>query len=202
MVSHKRSVKRKAKINRKTRETQIDLEFCLDGQGKARIETPVGFLNHVLESFTRHGLFDLAIKAKGDVEIDDHHTVEDVGICLGQSLQKALALKTGISRFGWCLLPFDEVLVAAAIDLSGRPALVYKTPLRSGRVGGFEVELVREFFQAFTNFGGFSLHLMVHHGRNRHHIIEALFKAVGRALDQATQIDPRVKGVPSTKGTL
>jgi imidazoleglycerol-phosphate dehydratase len=200
--SQKKPSKRNSLIKRKTRETDIGLNLVVDGQGNAKIRTPVAFLNHMLEGFARHGLFDLEIQAQGDVEIDDHHTVEDVGICLGKGFQEALGDKFGIRRYGWCILPFDEVLVSASIDLCGRPTCVYRTPLKSGRVGGFEVELIQEFFQAFTNSCGLSLHLEVHYGRNRHHMIEALFKAFARALDQATEIDPRVTSIPSTKGKL
>ena len=193
---------RKTKVHRKTRETDIQVDLQIDGSGQADIQTPVPFFNHMLDSFTRHGLFDLKIHAKGDVEIDDHHTVEDTGLSLGQAFQEAMSNKEGINRFGWAIVPFDEVLVTVAVDLSGRPSLVYRTPLRAGRVGGFEVELVREFFIGFTNACGLNLHIVVNHGRNRHHIIEGIFKACGRAMDQATQMDPRVRGIPSTKGVL
>lgn len=194
--------KRSAQIHRKTKETAIDLRLNLDGSGQARLKMPVPFFAHMLDSFTRHSLIDLTLDAKGDVEVDDHHLVEDTGICLGQALQKALGDKDRITRYGSAVLPFDETLVTAAIDLSGRPHLVYQSPLRSGRVGRFDVELVREFFQALTSSAGMNLHLVVNYGKNRHHIIEAMFKATARALREAVMIDPRVKGVPSTKGAL
>ncbi len=193
---------RTAKVVRNTRETQITLELTVDGSGESQISTPVPFLNHMLESFAKHGRFDLKIEAHGDIEIDYHHTVEDIGLALGEAFQKALGDKKGLVRFGSSTLPMDEVLTTVAVDFSGRPALVYRVELSPGRIGDFDVELVQEWFQAFTNTALINLHLNVWYGRNRHHIVESLFKALARAVDQATQLDPRVKDIPSTKGTL
>ncbi len=195
---------RKAKINRNTKETQISVDLNLDGKGNYQIDTPIPFLNHMLEQFARHGLFDLKIKAKGDIHIDLHHTVEDVGIALGEAFTKALGNKAGIRRYGFSTLPMDEVLTTVALDFCGRPCLVYKLPLDKGLIGeSFDVELVYEFFQGFTNAAQINLHLNVHYGRNKHHIVECAFKAFAKACDMATQIDQRIKGkIPSTKGKL
>ena len=193
---------RKAKITRNTKETAITVELNLDGSGDYQINTPVPFLNHMLEAFSKHGLFDLNIKAEGDVEIDYHHTVEDVGITLGEAFKKALGDKTGIRRYGHFTLPMDEVLTTAAVDFSGRPCMVYQSKLKTGRIGDFDVELVQEWFQGFTNAALINLHILVQYGRNRHHIVEAMFKSFAKAVDMATQLDPRMKGVPSTKGAL
>lgn len=193
---------RKAKIVRDTSETQITTELNVDGSGKASIDTPIPFLNHMLESFAKHGLFDLKVKAKGDVHVDFHHTVEDVALTLGEAFTKALGNKKGMVRFGSATLPMDEVLTTCAVDFCGRPALVYRVKITRGRIGNFDVELVPEWFQAFTNAAAINLHLNVWYGRNRHHIVESCFKSLAKAVDMATRIDPRIKGVPSTKGKL
>jgi imidazoleglycerol-phosphate dehydratase len=193
---------RKAHIIRKTKETDIDLTLSLDGQGRYQVRTPIPFLNHMLELFSKHGLFDLKLKAAGDVHVDDHHLVEDVGITLGESFKKALGNKTGIRRYGFAILPMDEVLTTVAIDFSGRPAFVYKTPIKSGKIKSFDLELIEHFFEAFTNAAQANLHINVQYGRIKHHVVESIFKAFAKAADMATQIDPRVKGVPSTKGKL
>lgn len=194
--------KRLAEIERKTRETDIEVKLDLDGTGECDINTGVPFFDHMLTALAKHGLFDLQVKAVGDLEIDAHHTVEDVGICLGRALAKALGDKVGISRFGCARVPMDEALAEATVDISGRPFLVFSADFSNPRVGEFDTELVKEFFLAFTYNAGITLHLNLLYGSNTHHCIEALFKAVGRALGQAVAIDPRVKGVPSTKGKL
>ncbi len=195
-------MKRKARIQRKTKETDIDLSLALDGSGRYSVKTPIPFLNHMLELFAKHGLFDLTLKASGDVEIDDHHLVEDIGIALGEAFKKGLGDKTGIRRYGAATLPMDEVLTTVAIDFSGRTALVYKSPVKSGKIKAFDLELVEHFFEAFANTTQVNLHINVQYGRNKHHVVESIFKAFAKAVDQATQIDPRVKGIPSTKGKL
>jgi imidazoleglycerol-phosphate dehydratase len=194
---------RRAKVVRNTAETQIELGLTLDGKGDRRIDTPLPFLNHMLEAFARHGLFDLDVKARGDVEVDAHHTVEDVGICLGQAVREALGDKSGISRFGEATIPMDETLVSAAVDFGGRAAFVYRADMLKGRwIGTFDAELAREFFGGFTGSALCNLHLEARYGENAHHIVEALFKACARAVSAAVRQDPRVVGVPSTKGTL
>jgi imidazoleglycerol-phosphate dehydratase len=193
---------RKASIERVTKETQIRLSLDLDGKGKAKICTSVPFLDHMLDLFTRHGLFDMEVEAKGDIDIDFHHTVEDIGIVLGTAFREALGDKKGIHRYGQATVPMDETLAAVAIDLSGRPYLVYNVRIPKVKIGEFDVELVREFFQAFVNNCGANLHINVMYGENVHHILEACFKAAARALEQATQVDPRIEGVLSTKGKL
>jgi len=193
---------RKASIERITKETQIRLSIDLDGKGKAKICTSVPFLDHMLDLFTRHGLFDLEVEAKGDIDIDFHHTVEDIGIVLGQAFREALGDKKGIRRYGQATVPMDETLAAVVTDLSGRPYLVYNARIPKVKIGDFDVELVREFFQAFVNNCGANLHINVMYGENVHHILEACFKAAARALDQATQVDQRIEGVLSTKGKL
>ena len=194
---------RRATIKRKTAETDIALTLVLDGTGQRRIQTPVPFFNHMLEAVARHGLFDLDIQATGDVEVDAHHTVEDVGICLGQAFREALGDRAGITRYGDALIPMDEALVAAAVDFSGRAAFVYRADALKGRwVGNFDLELGREFFGGFVASALCNLHLEVRYGENAHHMIEALFKAFARATSAAARLDPRVVGVPSTKGTL
>jgi imidazoleglycerol-phosphate dehydratase len=193
---------RKAELHRKTTETDIRLSLNLDGEGKYQVSTGVPFLNHMLELFTRHGFFDLALQAAGDVEIDDHHTVEDVGLALGQAFREALGDKRGIRRFGDATVPLDEALVSCVVDLSGRPFLAYNLKIRQEKVGHFATELIHDFFLAFTNQLGLNLHFNMTQGRNPHHIIEAGFKAFARALSSAVQFDPRVKGVLSTKGSL
>jgi imidazoleglycerol-phosphate dehydratase len=194
---------RRATIKRKTSETAIELTLALDGTGQRRIATPVPFFNHMLEAVARHGLFDLEVNATGDVEVDPHHTVEDVGICLGQAFRDALGDRSGIARFGEATIPMDEALVSAAVDFSGRAAFVYRADALKGRVvGTFDVELGREFFGGFVASSLCNLHLEVRYGENAHHMIEALFKAFARAISAAARLDPRVVGVPSTKGTL
>jgi imidazoleglycerol-phosphate dehydratase len=193
---------RTAKIERKTKETDISVLLELDGSGKAEIETGMPFLNHMLDSFSRHGLFDINVKAKGDIEVDYHHTVEDVGLALGQAFKDALGDKHGIRRFGEASCPLDETLARVVVDLSGRPYLSYNVKIRPGRVGNFDTDLPHEFFAAFANQLGMNLHIDVPRGENPHHIIEACFKAFARAMDVATQLDPRIQGILSTKGSL
>jgi len=194
---------RRSQITRNTSETQIDLTLGLDGTGDRRIDTPIPFFNHMLDAFSRHGLFDLQVKARGDVEVDAHHTVEDVGICLGQAFREALGDRAGISRYGDATIPMDETLVQAAVDFGGRSALVYRADCLKGRwIGTFDAELAREFFGGFAAAALCNLHLEVRYGENAHHIVEALFKAFARATSVAARKDPRVVGVPSTKGTL
>jgi imidazoleglycerol-phosphate dehydratase len=193
---------RTAAIERATKETRIKLSINLDGTGEAKVCTSVPFLDHMLDLFARHGLFDLTVEAQGDIDIDFHHTVEDVGIVLGQSIKEALGDKKGIRRYGQATVPMDETLASVAIDLSGRPYLVYNVRLPKVKIGEFDVELAREFFQALVNNLGANLHINVMYGDNVHHILEACFKATARALDLASQLDPRVEGVLSTKGKL
>lgn len=193
---------RKATIERKTNETDIRLEFAVDGEGKSDLDTSVPFLSHMLDLFAKHGQFNLAVHAKGDIEIDYHHTVEDIGICLGQALREALGDKKGIKRYGNSFVPMDESLAQVVIDLSNRPHLEYRATYPSNQVGQFPTELVHEFLWKLALEARMNLHIILHYGHNTHHMIEAIFKALGRALDEATSIDPRVKGVPSTKGML
>lgn len=193
---------RKGSVTRETSETQISMDLELDGQGVSDVSTGVGFLDHMLELFTRHGLFDLEIRCRGDLDVDAHHTVEDVGICLGLAVKEALGSAKGIKRYGWVILPMDEALATVALDLGGRPYLAVSLPTLDGDIGGFAMELLPEFFQAFCNNAGANLHIRVDSGRNRHHMVEAIFKAFSKALDQAVSFDPRVEGVPSTKGRL
>ncbi len=194
---------RKAKITRKTAETDISVELTLDGSGKYDCQTGVGFFDHMLDQLARHSLIDMKIRAKGDLHIDDHHTVEDTGIALGQALAKALGDKRGIRRYGACHLPMDDTLVRAALDLSGRPYLVWNVAMTAPKIGSFDTELVREFFQALSTHGGITLHVDLLHGINSHHIAEAAFKAVARALREAVETDPRkADAIPSTKGAL
>jgi len=195
---------RTSAISRHTAETQIDLELAVDGSGQREAHTPLPFFNHMLDAFARHGLFDLAIQARGDVEVDGHHTVEDVGLALGLAFKEALGDRAGIVRYGSATIPMDETLVTCAIDFGGRPAFIWNVPGLSGRwVGGFDCDLAKEFFAAFASRAECNLHLVLHHGENPHHIIEACFKAFARASDAASRIDDRLLGqVPSTKGTL
>lgn len=193
---------RKAERARKTNETDIELAFTIDGEGQADIQTDVPFMTHMLDLFTKHGQFDLSINAKGDVDIDDHHTTEDIGICLGQALLEALGDKKGIKRYGSAFVPMDEALAQVVIDLSNRPHLEMHAYFPAAKVGTFDTELVHEFLWKLALEARMNLHVIVHYGTNTHHIIEAVFKALGRALDEATTIDPRVKGIPSTKGML
>jgi imidazoleglycerol-phosphate dehydratase len=194
---------RKSEVRRKTAETEISVRLALDGTGTRDCRTGVGFFDHMLDQLARHAMIDLAVEAKGDLHIDDHHTVEDVGIAIGRALREALGDKAGIRRYGSCLLPMDEALVRAAIDLSGRPFLVWKLPLAHPKIGTFDTELVREFFTALTMNAGMTLHVERLDGVNSHHVTEAAFKAVARALREAVEPDPRAGGaVLSTKGTL
>ncbi len=193
---------RSAKIERKTRETDIRVELNLDGSGKEQISTPAPFFDHMLSALTRHGFFDLQLDAKGDIEIDAHHSIEDVGICLGEAFKKALGDKSGIRRFGRGTMPMHEALASVIIDFSGRPFLVFNADIPKTQIGNFETELVEEFFVAFCNHSGANIHVNLAYGDNLHHIIEVIFKAFGRALDEATSIDPRIEGVLSTKGSL
>ncbi len=196
------AVARTAKVARKTRETDITVELDLDGTGRASVETPLPFLSHMVEQIARHGLFDLTILAKGDVEIDGHHTTEDLGIVLGQAVLEAIGDKVGLVRYGWATLPMDEALVTAAVDLSGRPFFVWKVPLPKAKLGTWDVELAPIFFEAFARTALCNLHLRLHEGENLHHIVEISFKAFAKALAQATRLDPRISTVPSTKGAL
>lgn len=193
---------RTAEIDRKTAETDIQLSLNLDGSGTADVETGVGFLDHMLTLFARHGLVDLKVRCKGDLHVDGHHTVEDVGICLGQAIEQASGDKRGIVRYGTFTVPMDETLVMVSLDLSGRPFLVCNLDTRNRRIGDFDAELADEFFRALSTNAKMTLHVHQFHGQNAHHIIEASFKALGRALDAATRHDERVTGVPSTKGVL
>ena len=193
---------RTAKVTRKTRETEIIVELDLDGSGQADIATPLPFLSHMVEQIARHGLIDLTVRAKGDVEIDGHHTTEDLGIVLGQAVRDAIGDKAGLVRYGSATLPMDEALVTAAIDLSGRPFFVWRVPLPKAKLGTWDVELAPVFFEAFARSSMSNLHLRLHEGDNLHHIVEITFKAFAKALSQATRVDPRILGVPSTKGTL
>ena len=194
---------RSASITRQTAETEISVEIALDGSGRYDNATGVGFFDHMLDQLARHSLIDMTIRAKGDLHIDDHHTVEDTGIALGQALARALGDKKGIRRYGECRLPMDDAQVACALDLSGRPFLVWNIEMPSARIGAFDTELVREFFQALSTHGGITLHLDLIHGINSHHIAEAAFKACARALRQAVETDPRkADAIPSTKGAL
>jgi imidazoleglycerol-phosphate dehydratase len=193
---------RKATVIRKTKETEIQIALNLDGSGKQKIATSIPFLDHMLSLFGAHGMLDLAIRAKGDTHIDDHHTAEDIGIALGAALKKALGGKQGITRYGSAFVPMDESLAAVHIDISGRPHLTFHLPLRKRKIGEFDTELVNEFFQALVNHAAITLHADVRYGGNAHHMVEALFKALGRAWRQAAAGDHRVKGVPSTKGSL
>ncbi len=191
-----------AAVDRSTSETAIRVELGLDGTGQRQIATPVPFVDHMLDAFARHGLFDLVLEAKGDTHIDDHHTVEDIGMVLGSALKEALGDKAGIRRFGWAAVPLDETLAEVVVDLSGRPFLVYNVTLVHREVKGFDLGLFEDFFQALANQGGLNLHVNVRYGRNPHHMLEAVFKAFAKAMDQATRQDDRVVGVPSTKGVL
>ncbi len=193
---------RTAKIDRKTDETKIRVELNLDGKGQSKIATGVGFFDHMLTLLAKHSAIDLNVQAKGDLHVDQHHTVEDVGIAIGQALKKALGDKKGIRRYGFFTLPMEETLVTTAIDLSGRYALVFQAPIRSKKIGEFDSELVEDFWQALAANALMNLHVTLHHGRNAHHIAEGIFKATARALRMAVEPDPRMTGVPSTKGTL
>jgi imidazoleglycerol-phosphate dehydratase len=196
------SPSRTAVEQRKTRETDIRIEVNLDGTGQCEIDTPLPFLSHMLEQIARHGLFDLKIQAQGDVEIDGHHTTEDIGIVLGRAVLNALGDRKGIRRYGSATLPMDETLVTVALDLSGRPYFVWRVPLPKAKLGEWDVELAEVFFEAFARTAQVNLHAVLHEGQNLHHIVEITFKAFAKALRFATELDPRVTGVPSTKGSL
>jgi imidazoleglycerol-phosphate dehydratase len=193
---------RTAKIDRQTAETKIRLELNLDGTGASTIATGVGFFDHMLTLFARHGAFDLTVEAQGDLHVDQHHTVEDVGICLGQAIKIALGDKAGIRRYGHFTLPMEETLVTTALDLSGRYYLVFNAPIPAAKIGDFDSELVEDFWQAVAANALMNLHIVLHHGRNSHHISEGIFKCAARSLRMAVEHDPRMPGVPSTKGTL
>lgn len=193
---------RTARIERKTAETEIALTLDLDGTGRAEIATGVGFFDHMLTLLARHAAIDLTVRAKGDLHVDQHHTVEDVGICLGQALRQALGDKSGLRRYGHFTLPMEETLATVAIDFSGRCYLVFQAPITAAKIGDFDSELIEDFWQAVVANALCNLHVLVHYGRNSHHISEAIFKAAARALRMAVETDPRTQGVPSTKGTL
>ncbi|AKC67474.1 imidazoleglycerol-phosphate dehydratase HisB [Bacillus sp. S2(2019)] len=193
---------RQAETARQTNETNISLALEIDGEGKADIQTDVPFMTHMLDLFTKHGHFNLTVDAKGDTDVDDHHTTEDIGIVLGQMLKEALGDKKGIKRYGSSFVPMDETLAQVVVDLSNRPHLEMRADFPSQKVGTFDTELVHEFLWKFALEARINLHVIVHYGTNTHHMIEAIFKALARALDEATTIDPRVKGIPSTKGML
>ncbi|OGV99276.1 MAG: imidazoleglycerol-phosphate dehydratase [Nitrospinae bacterium RIFCSPLOWO2_02_39_17] len=195
-------MKREAEVKRKTRETDIKVSLKLNGTGEYKINTTIPFLDHMLSQIAKHGLFDIEIEAKGDTEVDYHHTVEDVGIALGDAFKKALGEKEGIKRYGHAVIPLNEALSMVAVDISGRPYIVYNVAIPKEKVGEFDAELTEEFFRAFANSSGMSLHINLMYGNNLHHIVESIFKAAARALDEATSLDERVKGIPSTKGKL
>ena len=194
--------RRIAEYTRKTKETDIYLSFDLDGRGDAKVDTGIGFFDHMLDGFARHGLFDLNVKVTGDLVVDCHHTIEDTGIVLGNAIKKAVGDKKGIKRFGSCMLPMDETLVLCAVDLSGRPYLSFDAEFTTDRVGYMDTEMVKEFFYAISYSAGMNLHLKVITGGNNHHMMEAMFKAFAKALDEATIIDPRITDILSTKGSL
>ena len=197
------NVSRQARVERKTKETDIVLQLNIDGTGASKIQTGIPFFSHMLEAFSKHGLMDLTVDASGDLEVDLHHTVEDVGIVLGKALREALGDRAGIVRYGSAAIPMDETLVSAAVDISGRPFIVFNVPLRRTRISNMDLDLLQDFFRAFAFNAELNLHVNMHYGENLHHIAEAVFKAVARALAQATRLDPRIAGVvPSTKGSL
>jgi imidazoleglycerol-phosphate dehydratase len=191
-----------ATIQRETAETRIKLQLNLDGMGKSEVRTGVGFLDHMLVLFAKHSQFDLMVDAHGDLEVDAHHTTEDVGICLGQAMQQALGDKKGIRRYGHIILPMEETLVTVAVDLSGRHYMVFQAPIPAPKIGEFDSELVEDFWQSFSANSLCNFHVLLHYGRNSHHIAEAIFKGAARSLRMATEFDPRQQGVPSSKGTL
>lgn len=196
-------VPRQASLHRATKETDIRVEWTLDGTGQGKVDTSIRFFDHMLDLLARHGFFDLTVQAKGDIEIDEHHTVEDVGIVMGKTLHQALGEKAGIKRFGWASVPLDETLAQVTVDLSGRPYLVYNVHLPDRKIKTFDLGLFEDFFQAFVTHGGLNLHVNLQYGRNPHHIMEAIFKALAKALDQATMLEERLSGgVLSTKGSL
>lgn len=193
---------RTATIERKTNETQIKLTLALDGSGGGKRQSGIGFLDHMLDLFAKHAAIDLELQAQGDLHIDDHHTAEDIGIALGMAIDKALGDRAGIRRYGHFMLPMDECLVSSAVDLGGRYAFVYEAPIAAAKIGTFDSELVEHFWQSFAANARGNLHVLLHHGKNAHHIAEAVFKATARAIRMAAEPDPRMKGVPSTKGVL
>ncbi len=193
---------RRKVITRTTAETSINLDFAIDGSGQTDIKTGVGFFDHMLTAFTKHGLFDLKVECDGDIEVDQHHTVEDIGIVLGQAFNESIGTKEGINRYATVSTPMDEALATASIDISGRSFLVFNVEGLKDKVGDFDTELVEEFFHAFVSHSRVTLHINVAYGKNSHHIIEAVFKAFGRALNEASAINPKIKGIPSTKGLL
>ena len=193
---------RKAKVHRKTAETDVSIEIDLDGKGTGKISTSITFMDHMLNLLTRHGLMDLVIKSKGDTHIDDHHLVEDIGICLGAAFKKAIGDKRGIGRYGSAIVPMDESLCSVAIDISGRPYLIYNVEFKSRKTDKFDYTLLREFFKAFSDHSGMTLHVNLIYGRNSHHIAEAIFKAFALALNRAVTIHSRIVGILSTKGSL
>lgn len=195
-------MERKSQVNRKTNETDIRLSLNLDGRGETSIDTGIGFFDHMLDGFARHGLFDLSVSIEGDLIVDTHHSIEDCGIVLGNAIREALGDKKGIRRYGSCILPMDETLALCAIDLSGRPYFAFDCEFPTEKVGYMDTEMVREFFYAISYSAGMNLHMRLFSGSNSHHMAEAFFKAFGRALDEATQLDPRIAGVLSTKGSL
>lgn len=195
-------MQRQSHIQRKTAETEIELELNLDGSGTADVQTGVGFFDHMLTLLAKHAVFDLKVRAQGDLQVDQHHTVEDVGICLGQAIRSSLGDKAGIRRYGHFTLPMEETLVTTAVDLSGRYFLVFQAPCPTAKIGEFDSELIEDFWQAVAANALCNLHVVLHHGRNSHHISEAVFKCAARALRMAVERDPRTVGVPSTKGTL
>jgi imidazoleglycerol-phosphate dehydratase len=194
--------RRSASIERKTKETEINVQFVIDGSGEYEIDTGIAFFDHMLESFTRHGAFDLRLTAKGDLEVDTHHTIEDVGITLGQAFREALGTAAGIRRFGSISLPMADAKLDIALDISNRPFLVYRVDLSNDRVGSFDVSLTEDFLYAFSQNAGVDLHVELAYGKNPHHVVEAIFKGFARALRTAVEIDPRVKGLPTVKGAL
>jgi imidazoleglycerol-phosphate dehydratase len=194
---------RQGRVERKTKETEVAVTLNLDGTGASKVRTPIPFFSHMLEAWAKHGLMDLAVEASGDIEVDIHHTVEDVGIVLGQTLREALGDRKGIVRYGTAFVPMDEALIAASVDISGRPFLVFNVPVARTRVSNFDLDMLQEFFRALAFNAEITLHVTMHYGHNLHHITEAVFKAVGRALAEATRINPRIADqIPSTKGSL
>ncbi len=193
---------RRAEIARRTKETQIEVELSLDGRGQYEVSTGIAFFDHMLESFARHASFDLRLAAKGDLAVDLHHTVEDVGIALGQAFREALGSAEGIRRYGQCLLPMAEAKVETAVDVSNRPYLVYRVELANDRIGGFDASLVEDFLHAFSQNAGLDLHVELRYGKSPHHVVEAVFKGLARALRVAIERDPRVEGLPTVKGAL
>ncbi len=194
--------RRSAAIERKTKETEINVQLVIDGSGEYEIRTGIAFFDHMLESFTRHGAFDLRLAAKGDLEVDTHHTIEDVGITLGQAFREALGSAAGIRRYGSVSLPMAEAKVEVALDISNRPYLVYRVELENARIGSFDASLTEDFLYAFSQNAGIDLHVELAYGKNPHHVVEAIFKGLARALRAAAELDPRVKGLPTVKGAL